>query len=89
MDLHVVVSLPDDDGEYMDVDVTSLADIDRIGARVATAARRWLRSVQVRKGVQHTSIILSATFPEPAPAPRARHARKGKSKRVTDATATE
>jgi hypothetical protein len=73
----------------MDVDVTSFADIDRIGARVATAARRWLRSVQVRKGVQHTSIGLSATFSEPAPAARRAGTRKRKGKAHSDAAAAE
>jgi len=82
MDLHVVVALPTEDESSMDVDVTSFSDIDRIGARVATAARRWLRSVQVRKGVQHTTISLSACFSEPSASPRSNGAGKRRAKKA-------
>jgi len=71
MQLHVTVSLPGTDEDALELEVSGFDDIDKIGARVASAARRWLRSVQVRKGVQHAEVGLAAYFVEskpPAPA---------------------
>jgi hypothetical protein len=64
MQLHVTVRLPSGEEEPIEQVISSFDDIDRLGARVASATRRWLRSVQVRKGVQHTEVGLAAYFVE-------------------------
>lgn len=64
MELHVTVRLPDPEEDALELVVASFADIDKIGARVASAARRWLRSVQVRKGEQRAVVGLAAYFTE-------------------------
>jgi len=72
MQLHVTVGLPDPEEDALELEVSGFDDIDKIGARVASAARSWLRSVQVRKGVQHAEVTMRAYFVETkhaAPAP--------------------
>lgn len=64
MRLYVTIGLPGEEEEPIEQEVEGFADIDKIGQRVATAARRWLRSVSVRKGTQSASVSLRATFEE-------------------------
>jgi hypothetical protein len=69
--------------------VEGFADIDKIGQRVATAARRWLRSVSVRKGTQSTSVSLRARFEEHHERPATPRKRSRKKAKVQEDAANE
>lgn len=64
MELHVTVAMPGDEEEAVAQEIVSFDDIDKIGARVASATRRWLRTVQVSKMRQRTSVLITAQFTE-------------------------
>jgi hypothetical protein len=88
MQLHVEVALPGDDTDPIDVDVVSFDDIDRIAHKVAVGARRWLRSVDMRRGMQQGRIVLTATFTEGEAAAPARE-RKPRRRKKTASDGTE
>jgi hypothetical protein len=85
MELQLEIHLANFDDEPIEQNLTSWDDIDKIGARVATSVRRWLRSVPLRKQGAGSSIQLNARWIErETQAPAAPKAKRRKKAKVAD-----
>jgi hypothetical protein len=84
MQLELEIHLANYDEDAIEQNVTNWDDIDKIGAKVATSVRRWLRSVPLRKQGARSSIQLNARWVEREP--RAAAAPKGKRRKKAEAS---